>query len=383
MTLSFLRLNTKFNIFFFFSPAVMIWMITGTLYYIAGSSIILLAIGIPFLGIMLIYMAACLFTLPDFHRAFAKGVSYILSIVVFILALVALIDVIRYPKKTLGSDDPPYKLDKELTISVSLLYLIIYAGVFIITALIHPKESHYCLQSLWYLMCLPAFNIFLVTYTVCNISKKDSELESPDDNVGWYLRFLKYMCGKKKPKSPHSVTSYWCSCCSNATDATLSEAIDIDQLETSDKCEGVEDSDLPSDEEDDASEELMEQEIVDIGTSEQRKYWKQLQEAVLVPYNEVELSHRQRQLCHIRNGALLVFSIANILWFIVDYGAILSSPLGFASLTLFTAIVIIQFVAMLYHRLMTVAYELSRATFFPVIQEQRPSRELPSLLEGR
>lgn len=122
--------------------------------------------------------------------------------------------------------------------------------------------------------------------------------------------------------------------------------------------------------------------VVDVSIVEQRRYWEQLQVAFLAPCDELRLEDRQKQLCHIRNGALLVFSIVNMLWFIVDYGVVLYNPLGFASLTLFTAIVIIQFVAMLYHRLMTVATELSEATFIPSSYGETRPRESASLLEN-
>lgn len=152
----------------------MIWMIAGSFSYILTSSALLLATGITLMGIWLVYIAACLFTLSDVHRAFAKGGSYIFAIVVLVLALASVGYGIMHSKITLTSDDPPYNLDKEMGISVAWLYIIIYGVVFTTTALLHPKEILCCLQSLWYLMCLPGFNIFLVTYTVCNLDKSNS-----------------------------------------------------------------------------------------------------------------------------------------------------------------------------------------------------------------
>lgn len=105
--------------------------------------------------------------------------------------------------------------------------------------------------------------------------------------------------------------------------------------------------------------------IIDIGVSEQRKYWQKLCQEFLLPYETTALIENRKQLVFIANGSLLVFSLVNILWFIVDFGFLMFNPLGFGSLTLFTAILIMQFIAMLYHRLMTVSYEFSRACFFP------------------
>ena len=124
----------------------------------------------------------------------------------------------------------------------------------------------------------------------------------------------------------------------------------------------------------------LEDEIVVVSVCELRRYWEQLQSTFLTPYDKQALEVRQSQLRQIRNGSLLVFSIANILWFIVDYGVLLFNPLGFASLTLFTVVIIVQFIAMFYHRLMTIAFQLSNATFVPRPTDETRSQELASLL---
>ena len=149
----------------------MIWMITGAVYYITGVFVSVLSLGITFMALFLLYIAICMFTFPDVHRAFAKAGSYVLAIVIFILALLSLVHIIRNSSQTLSTDDPPYDLDKKMEISVSMVYLIIYGGVFVGTALLYPKEFLCNLQSLWYLLCLPGFNIFLLTYTVVNMAK--------------------------------------------------------------------------------------------------------------------------------------------------------------------------------------------------------------------
>lgn len=117
---------------------------------------------------------------------------------------------------------------------------------------------------------------------------------------------------------------------------------------------------------------------MDDSISEQWKYWEKLQNEFLTP-PEHGLEVLKQQVSQIRNGALLVFSLANILWFIVDYGVLRVNPLGFASLTLFTAVLILQCVAMLYHRLVTICYEVSRANY--ISGETYPAREMVSLLD--
>ena len=120
-------------------------------------------------------------------------------------------------------------------------------------------------------------------------------------------------------------------------------------------------------------------EIIDVGVSEERKYWKMLCEEFLFPDGAANMIERREELIHIANGSMLVFSLVNILWFIVDFAFLKFNPLGFASLTLFTAIVVMQGIAMLYHRLMTISYELSRAHFLPNMSQERRTRELASI----
>ncbi len=146
-------------------------MITGAVYYYTDSYGVVPSLGITLMALLLVYIAVCMFTLPDVHRAFAKAGSYVLAVVIFILALLSVVRLIRHPHQTLDTSDPPYDLDKRMEISVSMVYFIIYAGVFVGTALVYPREFLCNLQSLWYLLCLPGFNIFLLTYSVVNMAK--------------------------------------------------------------------------------------------------------------------------------------------------------------------------------------------------------------------
>ncbi|XP_028397748.1 chitin synthase chs-2-like [Dendronephthya gigantea] len=371
--------------FMVISPSVMIWMITGSVFYITGGHDVVTALGITLMALLLLYIAVCMFTLPDVHRAFAKAGSYILAVVIFILALVSLGRVISNPYNTFHhSDDPPHDLDKQMKISVAMVYVIIYVGVFVGTALVYPKEFLCNLQSLWYLLCLPGFNIFLFPYTVVNMAKTNEELDTPA-TVHWYYRLLEFVCRRKKPASPQNVQSFCCSCCPSIIDTDHYEAVinhEEEATETADKCEGVGPDDdviVNKDETVEISDEGEDEGIIDVGVSEQRKYWQKLCQEFLLPYERTTLIENRKQLVFIANGSLLVFSLVNILWFIVDYGFLLTSPLGFGSLTLFTAVLIMQYIAMLYHRLMTVSYELSQACFYPNMSQRPRPWELPSI----
>lgn len=99
----------------------------------------------------------------------------------------------------------------------------------------------------------------------------------------------------------------------------------------------------------------------------------------LVPYERATLVEHRKQLIDITNGSLLIFSLVNILWFIVEQGFLAICPLGFGAVVLFTIILIAQFVAMAYHRLMTTSYDLSQVDFHPKMMQDCQPRELSSV----
>lgn len=149
----------------------MILMVTVAVAYTTSVDSVTLPLGIVLMGLLLLYIAICMFTLPDVHLSFAKAGCYVLAVVIFILALASLSFMFADHDDTQSFDDFPYPFEKRKEISVSIMYLIIYTGVFVGTALIYPKEFLCNLQSLWYLLCLPGLYIFLPTYAVVNMAR--------------------------------------------------------------------------------------------------------------------------------------------------------------------------------------------------------------------
>ena len=56
--------------------------------------------------------------------------------------------------------------------SVSSWYFFGLVGLFVVTALCHPTEAGCLVHGIWYLLCLPSGYLFLITYSVCNLTDR-------------------------------------------------------------------------------------------------------------------------------------------------------------------------------------------------------------------
>ena len=56
--------------------------------------------------------------------------------------------------------------------SFSTWYLIGLVGLYLLTGLMHPSEFYCLLPGLLYMLFLPASNIFLIIYSLCNITDR-------------------------------------------------------------------------------------------------------------------------------------------------------------------------------------------------------------------
>lgn len=60
----------------------------------------------------------------------------------------------------------------QLPMSVTTLYSCIMVGIFIITGLMHLDEFYCLFHGIWYLFCLPAGNLILMIYSICNMTDR-------------------------------------------------------------------------------------------------------------------------------------------------------------------------------------------------------------------
>lgn len=66
----------------------------------------------------------------------------------------------------------PKPADYPLPAGLSTLYLAGLVGIFVITALLHPKEWLCLVNGLWYLLCLPSGYLLLTIYSICNLTDR-------------------------------------------------------------------------------------------------------------------------------------------------------------------------------------------------------------------
>src|SRR6218665_2708441 len=60
----------------------------------------------------------------------------------------------------------------ELPLPPSTIFLAMLAGIFILTALVHPSEAYCLLHGVWFLLCLPSSSILMMIYSICNITER-------------------------------------------------------------------------------------------------------------------------------------------------------------------------------------------------------------------
>ena len=62
--------------------------------------------------------------------------------------------------------------ESYLPLPVSAIYLLTIIGIFILTALMHPTEFYCLFPGLLYLFTIPVSTIFLMIYSICNITDR-------------------------------------------------------------------------------------------------------------------------------------------------------------------------------------------------------------------
>ncbi|XP_053388649.1 uncharacterized protein LOC128551762 [Mercenaria mercenaria] len=103
-------------------------------------------------------------------------------------------------------------------------------------------------------------------------------------------------------------------------------------------------------------------------------FWEYLRKKCLQPQSAVFESdeHLKVKLRHLRNRWLAIFAMINILWLILisslaDKGKLLgvfgSNPVGFVVIVLFSFILLLQFLAMIVHRISTLMHFLGRTPY--------------------
>ncbi|KAK2830793.1 hypothetical protein Q5P01_018724 [Channa striata] len=404
------------------APATICLLVAGSLSFMTdmNSTVALVIAIIP----PIIYLIIC-FKLKADTQITVAGV---LSIMYAFLMLVVTMSII-------GS------MVKEKTIlTPAAMFVIIIAGMYIITAILHPQEFLLVFYGLLYILCIPSAYLLLTIYSMVNMN-----------NVSWGTRETKPAAGAEKPAAPTPKKAlekakstfqrlFSCTkCCKKSSQASeggqlnvnqenmIQETIELERQPQNTIIESVEEeytdiqpiSDVASlSVVQDWLEELQELStnwemdlIEDRLDLEERQFWEELQEVYLKPLPDDKERQKKvaRELKELRNKINFAFFMINALWLVATFTLQINSsifaihipkvefnntgtsidivvyhnttavpdikvePISFMFILGFAISVVIQFLAMIYHRITTLIHYVAFLDTEP--REKKPEEE--------
>ncbi|XP_078577195.1 uncharacterized protein LOC144862522 isoform X2 [Branchiostoma floridae x Branchiostoma japonicum] len=115
---------------------------------------------------------------------------------------------------------PPPTILQQLPLPISVIYFLGLAGLYVITALLHPSEFMTLVYGFVYLLSLPSGYILLIIYSVCNMTDRS-----------WGTREIKTpgaaAAGKSFLETLSNILKKICVCCQKDTDSEISDPGDI------------------------------------------------------------------------------------------------------------------------------------------------------------
>lgn len=110
---------------------------------------------------------------PDIQIKVAKLLTFVFAIIMLLvtIGLCTQIEQEVSERKSFNiTEETP--LIQRLPAGVSTLYLGFLVAIFIITALLHPKEFLSLIHGFWYLLCLPSGYLLLTIYSIVNMTDR-------------------------------------------------------------------------------------------------------------------------------------------------------------------------------------------------------------------
>ncbi|KAM9839122.1 chitin synthase chs-2-like [Aulostomus maculatus] len=392
------------------APATICLMIAGSLAFvfnIHSSAALVIAVIPP-----IIYLILCFKLKPDTQIK----VAAIFSIVYAFLMLVVIMSIIG-------------TMVKEKTIlTPSSIFVIAMAIIYITTAFMHPQEFSLVFHGFLYILCIPSAYLLLIIYSMVNMN-----------NVSWGTREVKAPTETPKPavSTPQTLTQRvksewarfiaWFKCCKKSNQPAMERRISVlisepEQAQPEPQNTIVEDVRILQEEEEryflkmehsnlkswvealkTYSEDMHLHE--DTLNEEEDMFWRELQEKYLEPlhYDKEKQDIIASDLQDLRNKINFVFFTLNALWLVATFTLQLFNatfsiqlpkfdlnmentgenvqidPIAFMFILGFALSVVIQFFAMLYHRVCTLIHYVAFLDTEPV--EKKP--EEPEYLPGK
>ncbi|CAN9503629.1 unnamed protein product [Ophioblennius macclurei] len=401
------------------SPATICLLIASSLRFIfdiSGSGALILAVIPP-----IIYLILC-FKLKSDTQITAAG---ILSIIYAFLMLVVVMSII-------GS------MVKDQTIlTPSSIFIIAMAIIYIITAVMHPQEFTLLFYSVIYIICIPSAYLLLIIYSMVNMdnvswgtreTKPAAEAPVAPKTVG------------QKAKSAFQRFLAWAKCCKGSNKSykagrpSNSRSFNSEPEQPEPEPEPEAEPEPEPEPQDTIVEDAMISEIEEVHEEmeapplswveqlqsqsrdmylqedylelDEEDFWLQLQERYLqpLPYDEKKQEKIAKGLRELRNKITFVFFFLNSLWLVAAFTLqtfeeslsiqipmvdlnleftgrnIIIDPIALLFILGFALSVVIQFFAMLYHRVSTLVHYVA---FMDTEPKELKMRIEPNYQQGK
>ena len=130
------------------------------------------------------YVLVCLYTTPKWQLRVSKILTCFFSVIMCIVAVGLAVQVSNDLKErnvepsvattmqteTTSSTTTTKPLEHHLPVGVSSLYLGGLTGIFVVSALLHPREVTCLFYGICYFFCLPSGYLLLTVYAICNLT---------------------------------------------------------------------------------------------------------------------------------------------------------------------------------------------------------------------
>ncbi|EDO41482.1 predicted protein, partial [Nematostella vectensis] len=345
-------------------PSTVILVITGGMNYVGIATNEVTTVTIMSL-ITLAFGLICLFTSQSFQLLIAKLLTFAFSIVMLMVAVGVAVQISKdLEKREAARNSLNSTSTSELVVlpaSVSTLYL---GGIFVLAALLHPKEAYCLLNGIFYLLCLPSGYLLLTVYSIVNITDRS-----------WGKSLLPFSAPTDNPN--HLAPRCACHPLQKPDDDYLGRA-------RTNRSRSLDDIDSPQvinlrdihcnlgtwDARFGFQQQIKkEAKVVADGVS--FDFWEGLRRISLEPEAAAfsTSSELKEKLTSLRNSVLVIFFVANVLWMLLimvlarhqSLKVLGVDVIGLGFLIVYGVIIIVQFLTMVCHRLATMIHVLARA----------------------
>ncbi|XP_031575148.1 uncharacterized protein LOC116308782 isoform X2 [Actinia tenebrosa] len=126
------------------------------------------------------YGLICLFFPQSTQITVAKFLTFIFAVIMIVVTIGLAVQINKEIKdreelreeNRLANYTLEIDLHKQLPAGISTLYLGGLVAIFLIAAMLHPKEALCLLNGIWYLLCLPSGYLLLTVYSVVNMTDR-------------------------------------------------------------------------------------------------------------------------------------------------------------------------------------------------------------------